>query len=68
MKDKFIKRYKDKLHAYFSYGDIGEGHRAIMYVVSEYERILEEEFNMTHDEVRAIYDEMYANYFMEGKR
>lgn len=68
MKDKFIKRYRDKIHAYFSYKGTGEGRRAILYVISEYERILEEEFNMTHEEVRSIYDEMYANCYMEGKR
>lgn len=68
MKDRFIKRYRDNILAYFSYKGTGEGHRAILYVMNEYERILEEEFEMTHEEVRAIYNNMYKDYYMEGKK
>lgn len=65
MRDRFIKRYRDNILAYFSYKGTGEGRRAILYVMSEYERILEEEFNLTHEEVRSIYDEMYSDYYAE---
>lgn len=58
-KERFINRYKNTIDAYFNYPGNGEGHRAILYVMEEYQRILEEEFDMSYEEVRAIYDEKY---------
>lgn len=68
MKEKFIERYKNTIRAYFEYPGTGEGHRAILYVMNEYEKILQEEFNMTNSETRAIYDELYNHYYMEVRK
>lgn len=65
MKERFIQRYKDKVNAYFNYTMTGEGHRAIMYVISEYEAILQDEFGMSHEEVREIYDELYKQHYFK---
>ena len=65
MKERFIQRYKDKVNAYFNYSMTGEGHRAIMYVMNEYEAILQDEFGVSHDEVREIYDKLYAKHYFK---
>ena len=59
MKEIFLQRYKDALMAYYSYPGSGEGHRARMYVVNEYQKIMMEEFGMDYEEVKQIYDELY---------
>lgn len=67
MKEKFLKRYKAVINNYFSTKGTREDHRAALYVMNEYESILEEEFGMTHEEVKEIYNELCAeHYFKEG--
>lgn len=69
MKEKFIQRYKDAINKYFNtYSGDSDGRLIRNYIISEYGNILREEFGMTHEETREIYDEMYANHYMEGKR
>ena len=66
MKERFIERYKNTILSYFNYKGSGEGKRAIIYVMNEYENILQEEFGLTHEEVRCIYNELYdKQYIME---
>lgn len=58
MKERFIGRYKAAVINYFNACDSDE--RLVKsYIFAEYERILEEEFGMSHDEVRDIYDKLY---------
>lgn len=67
MKERFIQRYKDALNKYFNTGKGDPDGRLIWnYIVSEYEHILEEEFGMSHEEVREIYDELYKQRY--GKK
>ena len=65
MKEKFIKRYVSAIHNYFSYQPNGEGKRAWLYVMQEYELILKEEFGMKHEEIRKIYDTQYNEYYFK---
>ena len=59
MKERFIQRYKNAIKDYFEYPGNGEGKRAKLYILNEYEKILEEEFNMTHLATRELYDKLY---------
>lgn len=68
MKERFIQRYKDKIKEYLCYHGTGEGHRAIMYVMDEYGKILEEEFGIAHEEVREIYDRLYNEHYFSKRR
>ena len=63
MKEKFLQRYKDAVMAYFNYPGSGEGHREKLYIADEYEKIMIEEFEMTHEELRQIYHELYWSVY-----
>ena len=64
MKERFIQRFKKSINKYFNTGKGDPDARLIRnYIISEYEHILEEEFGMSHDETRAIYDELYRQYY-----
>jgi len=65
MKERFIKRYVSAIHNYFSYQPNGEGKRGWLYVLQEYELVLTEEFGMTYEEIRKIYDHEYNEYYFK---
>ena len=65
MKERFIERYKEAINKYFNAFD-SDGRMIRNYIVSEYEHILEEEFEMKHEEVREVYDELYKQRY--GKK
>jgi hypothetical protein len=67
MKDKFIGRYKAAVINYFNATD-NDGRMVRSYVFAEYEKILEEEFGMSHEEVRKIYDELYIQKYGKEMR
>lgn len=66
-KERFIQRYKDSVNEYFNHNGTGEGNRALLYVSQEYEMILQDEYGVTHEEIREIYDGLYKqHYFKEA--
>ena len=69
MKERFIKRYKDAVMKYFNTG-AGDPDSSMIrnYIVNEYEQILEEEFGMKHEEVHAIYNELYIERYAKEER
>lgn len=69
MKERFIQRYKDAIIKYFNASSSDTDGRMIKnYIVSEYENILEEEFGMKHEEVHAIYNELYIERYAKEER
>ena len=68
MKEKFIKRYMDSVNDYFNYDSDTDGRMVRHYVVEEYEKILEEVFEMKHEEVKAIYFELYNKKYGKETR
>lgn len=67
MKERFIERYKTVINKYFDTSGADRDGRLIRnFIVDEYQKILEEEFEMSHKEVRDIYNELYNERY--GKK
>ncbi len=67
MKEKFIKRYMDSINEYFRYTLSDDGKLVRYYIMGEYEKILHEEFDMSNEDTRNIYNSIYAGYYFKGK-
>ena len=67
MKEKFIKRYKEAVLNYFYYNGDREGELIRNYIVGEYEKILNEEFDISKQEIREMYDELYLLSYDDGQ-
>jgi len=63
LKETFLRRYIDTIDAYLNYKGSGEGHRAIMYVMEEYKKIMVETFGMEEDAVENIYMDKYKEKY-----
>ena len=67
-KERFIQRYKDSVNNYLDHNNSDEGNRALLYISQEYEMILQDEFKVSHEEIRAIYDELYWKHYGKEKK
>ncbi len=65
MKERFIERYKEAVKKFFNvYKDDSDSKMIKGYIVNEYEDILKEEFEMKHEEVQEIFDDLYWNLYV----
>lgn len=59
MKEIFLNRYKEAIREYFNYSGSGEAKRKRLYILDEYERILNEVFGVLKQDTRTIYEKLY---------
>lgn len=64
----FITRYKNAIREYFGYRGDDEGRTIKNYIMTEYEKILEEEFDMKEEDIRNIYNSMYKEFYGSQKK
>lgn len=62
-----IRRYENAIREYFGYEGDSQGKLVRNYIMSEYEKILVEETGLSEENVKAIYNRIYAETYFGGK-